>query len=97
MVAAELELDDAEIGSVTASSFVADLCFFPFAGFIMDKCGRKMAGVPALVVMGIGMLVLALSTNEVLLVLGCVILGVGNGLSVRFRITCSRDELTRSL
>lgn len=78
----EFQLNDSLIGIVTATSFAADLCVFPFAGIIIDKFGRKWAGGPALFVMAIGMLFLAVSSGVAVLVLGGLLLGIGNGLSV---------------
>ncbi len=57
----ELHLDKAGAGLVTAASYFFDAATFPAAGILMDRWGRKYAGVPALLLMalGIGMLPLA--------------------------------------
>ena len=54
-------LSASAVGGVVAVSFACDSLCFPLAGLIMDRCGRKWAGVPSLAIMSAGFALLALS------------------------------------
>ena len=86
-----MDLGVSGAGYVTAASFAFDSVTFPAAGVLMDRYGRKTAGVPALTLMGAGFALLgwAESVNE--LVFASAILGVGNGLSAGLIMTIGQD------
>ena len=46
--AAEIGLQPAAIGLLVAASFACDSALFPAAGWIMDRFGRRSAGIPSL-------------------------------------------------
>ena len=89
--ARDLGLSDAEVGAATATTFFADAVTFPLAGLIMDSRGRKWAGVPSLLLQGVGMAVMAYAESVPLLVIAAVVLGVGNGLSSGLVMTIMQD------
>lgn len=64
---------------MTAISFAVDTALVPLAGYVMDRYGRKYAGVPALVLSALGLVVLALAGTSDACVLAAVALGLGNG------------------
>ena len=80
--ASALGLSDSAIGGVTAASFASDALCFPSAGFLMDKCGRKWAGVPSLLGMSMGMFLLSRVDGSLSLLVAALLLGAGNGMSV---------------
>ena len=86
-----LRLSPAEVGCVTASSFAFDALFFPAAGWLMDGYGRKVAGVPSLLLMGLGLALLGSACGVLTLVAGSMLLGIGNGLSSGLVMTIGQD------
>ena len=78
-------------GYVTAASFAFDSASFPASGVLMDRYGRKAAGVPALALMGAGFALLGWAESVSELVLASAILGVGNGLSSGLVMTIGQD------
>ncbi|KAL1500197.1 hypothetical protein AB1Y20_012866 [Prymnesium parvum] len=90
--AAKLEMSDATIGYVTAVTFAADALVFPSAGCIMDRCGRKWAGVPSLLLMSVGLLGLGWSRTLLGMLFASSLLGVGNGLSSGLVQTVGQDS-----
>jgi MFS family permease len=85
-----------DIGLMTSITFLMDSVMFPMAGYLMDHHGRKYAGVPALLIMGISLASVPLlmdvfpSSMATLTVAsaGC---GVGNGLSSGLLMSMAGD------
>ena len=86
-----LELDASAIGYITAVGGALDMAFFPLAGWMMDRYGRKFCSVPSFTVMGVGMLLVAVSDSWPLLLLASAVLGVGNGLGSGALMTLGVD------
>ena len=87
----DVGLRNDEIGYVTSVSYAVDSTMFPLVGWIMDRFGRKYAGVPALLVMGAGLSLLPFATGQPMLMGAAIIAGLGNGLSSGFVLTLGSD------
>lgn len=72
------------------SAGVDMLLFFP-GGAIMDRFGRVAVVVPAMIIMGIGFLVLPLTASVVTISLVGMLLGLGNGISSGIVMTLGAD------
>ena len=72
-------LDVAQIGLVYGiSSFLDAGLFYPI-GYVMDRWGRKWAGVPSLLTLAIGLLILPATTEVYGYGLVAMLTGIGNG------------------
>jgi len=80
-----------QIGFVLTISFMVDVCFFPLAGVISDKYGRKRCGLPAFIVLTASMFVLRGSTLFSHLMMSGIMAGAGNGLSSGLVMTTGTD------
>jgi MFS family permease len=84
-------LDIVAIGLVTTLSFLIDaLMFFP-VGWAMDRFGRKVVGVPCLVILGSAFLLLPLAGDLTTLAIVSALMGVGNGLGAGMVLTLGAD------
>jgi MFS family permease len=84
-------LDIVAIGLVTTLSFLIDaLMFFP-VGWAMDRFGRKVVGVPCLLILGIAFLVLPLAEDLPTFAIVAALMGVGNGLGAGMVLTLGAD------
>ncbi len=79
--AAALGAGAAEIGMYTAASFAVDTALVPLAGCVMDRCGRRHAGAPALGLTALGLVLLAWSSARWAVLAAALVLGLGNGMS----------------
>ena len=86
-----LDLDASAIGYITAVGGALDMIFFPLAGWMMDRFGRKFCSVPSFTVMGLGMFLVAISDSWQLLLVASAVLGVGNGLGSGALMTLGVD------
>ena len=62
------------------SSAVDMLLFYP-AGKVMDRYGRVWVAVPAMVLMGLGLIAVPFTSGVVTLTIAAVVMGLGNGMS----------------
>ena len=62
------------------SSAVDMLLFYP-AGKVMDRYGRVWVAVPAMVLMGLGLIAVPFTSGVVPLTLAAIVMGLGNGMS----------------
>lgn len=84
-------LDVAQIGLVYgASSFVDTGMFYP-VGYVMDRWGRKWAGVPSLLTLSLGLLVLPATTGLYGFALVAMLMAIGNGLGPGIVMTLGAD------
>lgn len=81
LIAHDAGLGRRGIGAVTSLSFTVDMCLAPVAGFVIDRYGRKGAGVPALCVLALGFGALGFASTPHLVFYASILVGVGNGLS----------------
>lgn len=61
--------------------YLVDSLLFAPVGYAMDRYGRKATGVPALVILSGGLLLLGLSTDGTTVTAASMVMGFGNGLS----------------
>ncbi len=87
----EMGLKVDQIGYVASASYAVDSTMFPIVGWTMDRFGRKYVGVPALLVMGMGLSLLPFADGFGMLMLAGVLAGLGNGLSSGFVLTLGSD------
>ena len=81
-------------GYVTAASFAFDAAAFPAAGYVMDRYGRRAAGVPSLGLMAFGLCLLGMASSTGPLIFASAVLGVGNGLSSGLVMTIGQDGVS---
>lgn len=87
----EMGLRTDQIGYVASVSYAVDSTMFPIVGWTMDRFGRKYVGVPALLVMGLGLSLLPFADGITMLMVAGVLAGLGNGLSSGFVLTLGSD------
>jgi MFS family permease len=87
----EIGLDVAAIGFVYGFSYFLDAMLFYPVGLIMDNWGRKWAAVPCLVALGIGLIILPLTTESAGFVVVSMLTGVGNGFGSGIMMTLGAD------
>jgi len=75
-------LDAATIGLIYALSAAVDMSLFYPVGIVMDRWGRKWAGIPSILVFVLGLILLPFSDGFYTLLGAGLILGLANGLSV---------------
>lgn len=89
-------LDVAQIGLVFGVSSLLDVGLFYPVGYVMDRWGRKWAGVPSLLTLSLGLLILP-ATNEFYgFALVAMLLGIGNGLAPGIVMTLGADFAPRA-
>lgn len=86
-----LGLDLETTGFIVALAGGVDMALFPFAGWLMDRFGRKFAIVPSIVLQTIGMACLPFVSSATGLVLVALLLGFGNGISAGTMMTLGAD------
>jgi MFS family permease len=84
-------LGAAEIGILFGASGAIDVLVFYPVGMVMDHWGRKWAGVPSLVMMAIGLLLVPLTHSYLWLLVVAMIGGFGNGLGSGIVMTLGAD------
>ncbi len=84
-------LDAASTSLVFGISGAVDMLLFYPAGWVMDRYGRMLVAVPALLVMGLGMAVLPLTHAFWPFTMAAIVLGVGNGISAGIMLTLGAD------
>ncbi|WP_017935400.1 MFS transporter [Nocardioides sp. Iso805N] len=83
--------------SATATSLIfgianaADMSLFYPSGHVMDRFGRLAVAVPAMVLLGVGMIALPLAHGAVLLGFIAVVMSVGNGIGSGVMMTIGAD------
>lgn len=80
-----------QIGFIVSLSVLVDFSMFFFAGWLMDKYGRKFAIVPCFAIQGIGMALVPFTMGFSGLALATVIIGFGNGLGSGTMMTLGAD------
>lgn len=87
----QIGLDAGQIGVIFGLSSAIDMTLFYPIGIVMDRLGRKWAGVPCLLVMSAGMLVIPLTGGFGGLAAAGLITGFGNGLGSGINMTLGAD------
>lgn len=88
---AAIGLSPGEVGGLISIAAVADLVLFPYAGFVMDRYGRRFSTVPAFTLMGIGMVLMPLAESFASLLAIALLVNVGNGIGAGSMMTLSAD------
>lgn len=84
-------LDVAQIGLVFgASSFLDASLFYP-VGFVMDRWGRKWAGVPSLFTLSLAFVLLPATSGVTGYTLAAILMGAGNGFGAGILMTLGAD------
>lgn len=86
-----LGLDPAVISLIFGLAGGVDMLLFYPAGKVMDHLGRLWVGVPAMLVMGAGMVALPFTTGTASLAVVAGVLGLGNGMSSGILMTLGSD------
>ncbi len=84
-------LDIAQIGLLTSISFALDAAVFYPSGLLMDRKGRKWTGVPCLLTIAVGMLILPLSHDFLSFMAVAMLTGLGNGMGAGINQTLGAD------
>ncbi|MBB3180879.1 MFS transporter [Variovorax sp. Sphag1AA] len=71
------------------------LVFYP-AGKVMDHKGRRWVAVPSMVIMGIAMLLMPLTTGFTTLLIAALAIGFGNGIGSGMIMTLGADHAPRN-
>lgn len=89
-------LDVAQIGLVFGASSLLDVSMFYPAGYVMDRWGRKWAGVPSLLTLSLGLLILPATSGLYGYTLVAMLTGIGNGLGPGIVMTLGADFAPRA-
>lgn len=84
-------LDPAQVGLVKSWSAAADALLFYPVGLAMDRLGRKWTAVPCLLLLSLGVLMIACADSYLMLVLGGLVAGIGNGMGSGINMTLAGD------
>ena len=88
-------LDPAAIGITFSILSSIDMLLFYPVGIVMDRYGRKWAGVPCLVLLGVSLLLLPATISFWTLGLLAMLFGLGNGLGSGIVMTMGSDLAPR--
>ena len=78
---ASIGLSSSTIALIFGLSSAVDMLLFYPAGKVMDRFGRVWVAVPAMVLMGLGLIALPFTSGVVTFALVAALLGLGNGMS----------------
>lgn len=84
-------LSPSQTALVFGISGAVDMLLFYPSGWLMDRHGRVAAAVPSMLVLGLGMALLPLSTTLVAVTAAATVLGLGNGLGAGLIMTLGAD------
>ena len=90
-----LGLEADVIGVIVSASSLVDMGMFPVAGYVMDRWGRKVAGLACIFGLGGAMGLLPLTTTALSYLLVATMAGVGNGLGSGIILTMGSDLAPR--
>jgi MFS family permease len=84
-------LDATTISVIFGISAGVDMLLFYPGGAIMDRYGRVFVAVPSMIILGLGFLLLPLTSTAVTVGLVAALLGLGNGISAGIVMTLGAD------
>jgi MFS family permease len=84
-------LTPGQISLIFGLAYAADMTLFYPVGIVMDRFGRKWAGVPCLVMVSVGLIVIPFTRDFVALLLAGLLIGFGNGLGAGINMTLGSD------
>jgi MFS family permease len=76
-----LGLSSSTIALIFGLSSAVDMLLFYPAGKVMDRFGRVWVAVPAMLIMGLGLIAVPFTTGTVTFALAAALMGLGNGMS----------------
>lgn len=88
-------LSPAQTSLVFGIAGAADMLLFYPSGWVMDRFGRVAVAVPSMVVLGVGMALLPLTTSLVAVTVVATVLGLGNGIGSGLVMTLGADASPR--
>ncbi len=88
---AHLGIDPEATGFIVSIAAMVDLAMAPVAGLVMDRWGRKVAGMGSIVTLGTAMGLLPLTGSVATFVAVALLAGVGNGLGSGILLTLGAD------
>ena len=80
-----------QIALIFGLTYAADMILFYPTGVVMDRFGRKWAGVPCLVMVSVGLIVIPFTRDFVALLLAGLLIGFGNGFGAGINMTLGSD------
>lgn len=84
-------LTPGQISLIFGLAYAADMTLFYPVGVVMDRFGRKWAGVPCLVMLSVGLIVIPFTRDFGALLLAGLLIGFGNGLGAGINMTLGSD------
>ncbi|AWT59622.1 MAG: Tetracycline resistance protein, class B [Candidatus Moanabacter tarae] len=84
-------LDIDEVGYVLSISNAMDSSLFLFAGFLMDRFGRKAAILPSVFILAMGIGLLGMMDCYLGFIIASLLIGLGNGIGSGTMLTLSAD------
>jgi len=91
LVANSLGLSVSRIGMVIGLMFFVEIILVYPAGILMDRWGRKAAGVPCLLFLALGLLLLPFVHSLPMMLVAVIVAGIGNGIGSGINMTLSTD------
>ena len=76
-------------------SSAVDMSMFPFAGFMMDRFGRRYATVPGIAIFATGMALMPFTGTFTWLLVVAIFIGIGNGIASGTMMTLGADLAPR--
>lgn len=89
--AEHIGLDAATTSLVFGVANAVDMSLFYPSGHVMDRLGRLAVAVPAMLLLGLGMMALPLSHGAVTLGVAAVVMSIGNGIGSGIMMTLGAD------
>ncbi len=84
-------LDAATTSVIFGVSAAVDMLLFYPGGAIMDRFGRVYVALPAMIILGLGFVVLPLTSGATTVALVAALMGLGNGISAGIVMTLGAD------
>ena len=87
----QIGLGATAVGGVFSASNSIDMLLFYPTGSVMDRWGRKWVGIPCMVILGIGLMLIPLATTLQIFVAVAMLTGLGNGMGSGIVMTLGAD------
>jgi MFS family permease len=84
-------LTASQIALIFGLAYAVDMTLFYPVGVVMDRFGRKWAGVPCLVIVSAGLILVPFTSNFATLLMAGLVIGFGNGLGAGINMTLGSD------
>jgi MFS family permease len=89
--AEHIHIDAATTSVIFGIAGAVDMLLFYPSGLVMDRYGRLAVALPAMLVMGVAMMTLPLTTTAITLTLIAVLMSLGNGIGSGIMMTLGAD------